>query len=77
MQDTISIWLDVDIKTLSQRVGWNQNRPLLEKEKNYKKLNELYTQRKNIYKLADYKIVCNNLNKEDIVERIIELYEKY
>ena len=43
----------------------------------YEKLNELYTQRKNIYKLADYKIVCNNLNKEDIVERIIELYEKY
>ena len=77
LKDTMSIWLDTDIKILSQRVSWNQNRPLLEKEKNYEKLNELYTQRKNIYKLADYKIVCNKLSKEDIVKRIIELYEKY
>ena len=77
LKDTMSIWLDTDIKILSQRVSWNQNRPLLEKEKNYEKLNELYTQRKNNYKLADYKIVCNKLSKEDIVKRIIELYEKY
>ena len=29
-----------------------------------------------IYKLADYKINCNYLNKENTVKKIINLYEK-
>ena len=31
----------------------------------------------NIYKLANYKIDCNNLEKENIVKKIIILYEKH
>ena len=41
-----------------------------------KKINKLYNERKNIYKLAKYKINCNNLNKENIVKKIINFYEK-
>ena len=77
LKNAISVWLDIDLKILNQRLKWNQKRPLLKKYNNQKKLNELYEQRKNIYQLANHKIVCDKLNKEDIVNRIIRLYEKY
>ena len=77
LKNAISIWLNVDIKTLNQRVKWNQKRPLLKEENNQKKITELYAERKNIYKLANHQIACDNLTKEDIAEKIIALYEKY
>ena len=77
LKNAISIWLNVDIKTLNQRVKWNQKRPLLKEENNQKKITELYAERKNIYKLANHKIACDNLSKKNIAEKIIALYEKY
>ena len=77
LKNAISIWLNVDIKTLNKRVKWNQKRPLLKAEINQKKLEELYDERKDIYKLANHKIVCDKLSKENIVRKIIALYEKY
>ena len=77
LKNAISVWLDIDLKILNQRLKWNQKRPLVKKYNNQKKLNELYEQRKNIYQLANHKIVCDKLNKEDIVNQIIRLYEKY
>ena len=69
--------LDNDLITLNKRIKWNKNRPLLAKKNNQKKINKLYSERKNIYKLANHKIVCNNLSKEDIANKIIIFYEKY
>ena len=77
LKKAISIWLNVDIKTLNKRVKWNQKRPLLKEENNQKKITELYDERKDIYKLANHKIACDKLSKENIVEKIIALYEKY
>ena len=77
LKNAISIWLNVDIKTLNQRVKWNQKRPLLKEENNQKKITELYAERKNIYKLANHQIACGNLSKKNIAEKIIALYEKY
>ena len=77
LKNSISIWLNVDIKTLNKRIKWNQKRPLLKEENNQKKLTELYAERKDIYKLADHKIVCDKLSKENIAKKIIALYEKY
>jgi len=77
LKNAISIWLNVDIKTLNQRVKWNQKRPLLKEENNQKKITELYAARKNIYKLAKHQIACDNLSKKNIAEKIIALYEKY
>ena len=37
LKNAISIWLNVDIKTLNKRVKWNQKRPLLKKENDQKK----------------------------------------
>ncbi len=77
LKNAISIWLNVDIKTLNQRVKWNQKRPLLKEENNQKKITKLYAERKNIYKLANHQIACDKLSKKNIAEKIIALYEKY
>ena len=77
LKNAISIWLNVDIKTLNKRVKWNQKRPLLKEENNQKKITVLYAERKDIYKLANHQIACDKLSKKNIAEKIIALYEKY
>ena len=77
LKKAISVWLDTDLKTLNKRIKWNKKRPLLNKEYNLKKINELYSERKNIYKLANHKIDCAHLDKENISKKIIIFYEKY
>ena len=77
LKNAISIWLDVDIETLNKRVKKNYKRPLLKKENNQAKLKELYAERKKIYELANCKIECGTLSKENIAKKIITLYEKY
>ena len=76
LKNAISIWLDVDIKTLEKRVKWNKKRPLLKKNNNYKMIKKIYLERKKIYKLAHHKIKCDKVNKSDLVEKIIALYEQ-
>ena len=77
LRKAISIWLDVNIQTLSKRASRSEKRPLLTKENRSEKLNELYVKRKNIYKLANHKIECEEHDREIIAKKIIELYEKY
>ena len=71
------MWLDTDLKTLNERIKWNKKRPLLDKKNNQIKINKLYSERKNIYKLANHRIVCDNLSKEDVANKIIIFYEKH
>ena len=77
LKNSVSIWLDMNIETLGKRVKWNQKRPLLKKENNKIKLKEIYDKRKNVYELANHKIKCDKLNKKNIAQKIIEIYEKY
>ena len=77
LKNTISMWLDVNLRTLNKRIKWSKKRPLVSRKNNQKKINELYFERKNIYKLADHKINCDNLNKENIAKKIIIFYEKH
>ena len=77
LKSAVSIWLDIDTKVLDKRAKWSKKRPLLVNDKRSKKINELYAERKNIYKLADYKIKCDELSKEKVTRKIIEIYEKY
>ena len=77
LKSAVSIWLDIDTKVLDKRTKWSKKRPLLVNDKRSKKINELYAERKNIYKLADYKIKCDELSKEKVTRKIIEIYEKY
>jgi len=77
LKNAVSIWLDADLKDLNKRIKWSNKRPLLNKENTQKKINKLYNDRKNIYKLANHKINCDNLSKENIAKKIIAFYEKY
>ena len=76
LKDSVSIWLDVNLKTLNKRVKWTKKRPLINEEDSKIKINQLYAERKNIYKMANYRINCNNLSKENIANKIITFYEK-
>tara|TARA_Y100001970_G_C14189301_1_gene834407 strand:+ start:432 stop:941 length:510 start_codon:yes stop_codon:yes gene_type:complete len=77
LKNSISIWLDINTKTLYERTLWNQKRPLLKNGNIKKRINEIYLERKKIYKLANHKIICDGLNKKDIVKKILKIYEKY
>ena len=76
LKDSISVWLDVNLVTLNERTKWNKKRPLINETNSQSSINKLYDGRKNIYKLAKYKIDCNNLTKENIVKKIISFYEE-
>jgi shikimate kinase len=77
LKDTISIWLDINLNTLIKRIESNKKRPLLHGENIHIKINKLYAERKNIYKLANHKINCDNLDQKNIAKKIIIFYEKY
>ena len=77
LKNAVSMWLDINLETINRRIKWNKKRPLLDGNNNQKKINKLYSERKNIYKLANHKINCNNLNKKNIAKKIIIFYEKY
>ena len=76
LENSLSIWLDLNLKTLNKRIKWNKKRPLLDKENSSKIIQKLFTERKDVYELADYKINCNRLTKNDIINKIISIYEK-
>ena len=77
LKNASSFWLNLNIKTLTERAKWSSKRPLLKNE-NYKKvIKDLFLERRNFYKLANYKIECDRIGKNDIVTKIIDLYEKY
>ena len=77
LKNSLSLWFDVSHKTITNRVRWNKKRPLLKKENTEVAIKKIYFERKNTYKLANYKINCNNLTKESISKKIILFYENY
>ena len=76
LKNSISIWLDVDAKTINKRIRWKDKRPLLNKEDDLDKINKLYSERKDTYKKAKYKIVSKDLRKNILVKKILNLYDK-
>ena len=72
--NAVSVWLDLDISELYKRTRINKKRPLLI-DMTEDDLKKLYDKRKKIYSLADFKIDCNNKNKDEITEEIKEFYK--
>ncbi len=71
----LSFWLNWKASTIIKRIKKSKKRPLLLnlKENN---INQLIIERKKIYEKAKFKINCENLSKNEIVNNIIELYER-
>ena len=70
----ISVWLDWKTETLINRIKNSKKRPLAMRLGNVE-LNKLIIKRSKTYNLSDYKIDCDKLNKKQIVEKIINIYE--
>ena len=70
-----SVWLKVDLDRLIKRYKKNNRRPLLNKKKLDTSVKKIYRSRKKIYSLANFKINCDNMNKTQIVEKILVFYE--
>ena len=70
----ITIWLDWKNETLINRIKYSKKRPLVMKLSNLE-LEELITKRSTMYNLSDYKINCDKLDKHQITEKIIKIYE--
>ena len=73
---SVSFWLDVNINELIKRLGKTKKRPLLFKKNIKDTVSKIYLERKRTYSEADFRIRCNFLNPEAVVDKIIKLYEK-
>ena len=73
---SISFWLDVPVETLLKRLKKSKNRPLLRKEKADNLIKKIYFIRKKFYNKADYRIKCKKLTLKQIIEKILNFYEK-
>lgn len=73
---SISFWLDVEINELIKRLSRTKKRPLLQKKNLRESVNKIYLERKKTYNEADFRIKCNFLKANNIVDKVLELYEK-
>mgnify|MGYP001314157046 FL=1 len=67
-----TIWLDWSLKTLIDRIKKNNKRPVASNLSN-NELKDLLIYRSKIYSKANYKIDCENMQKTEIVNKIIQL----
>ena len=72
---SISFWLDLDLESLLIRLKNVKKRPLLNQDSLEESVNKIYSERKKIYNKSDFKIKFNLKNADQIVDRIIKLYE--
>ena len=76
LEKHISFWLNWKAQTLIERIKNNKKRPLAYKiGKN--ELFELIKKRSNIYSKALYKIECENYSKNEIVQKILKIYDRH
>ena len=74
LQYHLSFWLNWDNRILLQRIKNSRKRPLAINSTN-NEIIDLIKKRSNIYSKALYEIRCDNLTKNEIVNRVVEIYE--
>ena len=75
LSECISIWLNVSLKILYLRLKNSKKRPLIYMN-NQNHIEKIFMKRKTIYSLANHEINCDNLNINQISNKIIKLYEE-
>ncbi len=75
LKNNNSIWLSWENQTLISRLYKSKKRPITFNLKR-KDLNNLINKRSKIYSMANYKINCDKLNKNEIINKILKIYEK-
>ena len=74
-KSSISFWLDLDLKDLLLRLRSLKKRPLLNQHNLEETINKIYSERKKIYNESDFKINCNSIEIDEVVKKIIKIYE--
>ena len=74
LKNHISFWLNWDNKTLVDRIKNSKKRPLAFNSTE-NELIDLIKKRANIYSKALYEIKCDKLSKNEIVKKILKIYE--
>ena len=72
---SVTFWLNLSVELLVKRLAQSKKRPLLDFNNLDKSLRAILRERKEIYKLADFKIDCNYISKAVIANKIIKLHE--
>ena len=72
----ISFWLNWNNQILLNRIRNSVKRPMAYKSSD-DKLIEMINKRSGLYSKALYEIKCDNLSKNEIVKKILKIYEKY
>ena len=76
LKDNISFWLNWNENVLLNRIKNSKKRPLAYNSTE-NELIDLIKKRSNIYSKALYEIKCDKLSKNQIVEKILKIYETY
>jgi len=75
IKSSVSVWLDLSVKFLLLRLRNVKKRPLLNEENLNESINKIYSERKKIYNQSNFRIKCDKLEINQIINRIIKLYE--
>ena len=74
LKNHLSFWLNWDDKVLLNRIKDSKKRPLAINATDNELIN-LIKKRSNFYSKAAYEIKCDNLTKNEIVKKVIKIYE--
>ena len=72
---SVSFWLDLNTKALLKRLKNSKKRPLLNQGNLHETVNKIYLERKKFYNQANYRIRCNSISANEIILKILKLYE--
>ena len=76
LENHLSFWLKLDYKILLERIKNSRKRPLAFKASD-NELIDLIKKRSNIYSKAQYEINCDKQNKDQIVNKVLKIYETH
>ena len=75
LKNHLSFWLNWKNSTLVNRIIKSKKRPIAFNSSK-KEIKKMIIDRSKIYSMADFKLNCENLSKNEIVNKIKEIYEK-
>ena len=75
LSNHISFWLDWNNSTLINRIKRSKKRPIAF-NLTENQIKKIISERSKIYSMANYKINCEKFSKNEIVKKILDIYEK-
>ena len=76
LRSSVSFWLNWNTTILLKRIRYSKKRPLAFNATD-NELVDLIKKRNNIYSKALYEIKCDNLSKNQVVDKVLKIYETH